>query len=143
MIRRRARGGLMLVQMLITLGLMGAFAVVADRVFVLSIKTASKAAKEQEELIRLEQAIGVLRADLWSAAKVEVPDKMRLRITGKDAGPAEWKTGAAGELIRLQDKEQRRWTGSNFEFERHDSLIVVRRQGAEVALLRSPRAGGP
>ena len=55
--RRRRSAGFMLVQMLIVLGLMGAFVIVADRVYRLSVTTAAKAAREQEDLIRLEQAM--------------------------------------------------------------------------------------
>ena len=80
----KRRCGFMLVNMLIVIALMGAFAVVADRVFRLSLQTSAKVAREQEESIRLEQAINTLRADVWGARNVEANGTSGLRIT--DAG---------------------------------------------------------
>ena len=129
--RQRRSGGFMLVQMLIVLGLMGAFVVVADRVYRLSITTSVKAAREQEDLIRLEQAMSALRADVWHATKLETPDPTTLRI-----GDVTWDSLDGGELLRTQGDEQREWSELGLKFERQGSLVVVRRGGAEVALLR-------
>jgi hypothetical protein len=93
----------MLVQMLIVLGLMGAFVVVADRVYRLSITTATESA----------------------------PDPTTLRI-----GDVTWDSLDGGELVRTQADEQREWSGLGLRFEQQGALVVVRRGGAEVALLR-------
>ncbi len=87
----KRRCGFMLVNILIVIALMGAFAVVADRVFRLSLQTSSKVAREQEESIRLEQAIKTLRADVWSARNVEATGTSGLRITDARAGT--WSDG--------------------------------------------------
>jgi hypothetical protein len=121
----------MLVQMLIVLGLMGAFVIVADRVYRLSVTTAAKAAREQEDLIRLEQAMSALRTDVWRAAKLETPDPTTLR-----AGNVVWDTLYDGELLRSQADDQQEWSDLKLEFERQGSLIIVRRRGVEIALLR-------
>ena len=63
--RTRRRGGFMLVNMLITIGLLAAFSVVAVRVFRLSMQTVEQSARAQEILIREGQAMGVMREDVW------------------------------------------------------------------------------
>jgi type II secretory pathway component PulJ len=132
---RRRQWGFMIVQMLVVLGLMGAFVVVADRVFRLSMQTSARAAKEQEDLQRLDRALTALRADVWRAGKVEV-DKSSVHVSAAEGLDATWKTLANGELGRTQGQEEQRWTGLGLEFERQGPWLVVRRRGAEVALLR-------
>jgi type II secretory pathway component PulJ len=132
--RRRRLQGFMIVQMLVVLGLMGAFVVVADRVFRLSMQTAARAAKEQEDLQRLERAMTALRADVWRAAKIEV-DKTSVHVSGEGLD-ARWKSLADGDLQRSEGDNEQQWTGLGLEFERQGPWLVVRRRGAEVALFR-------
>ena len=134
--RTRRRGGFMLVNMLITIGLLAAFSVVAVRVFRLSMQTVERSAREQEILIREGQAMGVMREDVWGAAKVEAEAK-RLRIAD-----VEWRTEGNGDLLRVAGDEVRRWTGLGMTFEREGSWVVARRGEHEVALLRQRAAGG-
>jgi hypothetical protein len=134
----------MIVHMLIVLGLMGGFVIVAERLFRLSLQTTAKAAREEEDLIRLDQVIGVLRADLWHAAKADAPDKSRLLITAAPSDAVQWQTDpSSGDLTRNQNDEERRWTELGLEFERQGPWVVVRRRGAEVALLQLPAAAAP
>jgi type II secretory pathway pseudopilin PulG len=131
--RRRFRG-FMIVQMLVVLGLMAAFVVVAERVFRLSVQTSARAALEQEDLQRLDRALTALRADVWRAGKVEV-EKSSVHVSAEGLD-ATWKTLGDGELRRTQGKEEQRWAGLGLEFERQGPWLVVRRRGAEAALLR-------
>ena len=132
--RARRLRGFMIVQMLVVLGLMGAFVIVAERVFRLSMQTSTRAATEQEDLLRLERAMTQMRADVWRAGKIEV-DKSSVHVSG-DGLDATWKTLADGNLRRSEGKDEQRWTGLGLEFERQGPWLVVRRRGAEVALLR-------
>ena len=132
--RARRLRGFMIVQMLVVLGLMGAFVIVAERVFRLSMQTSTRAATEQEDLLRLERAMTQMRADVWRAGKIEV-DKSSVHVSG-DGLDATWKTLADGNLRRSEGKDEQRWTGLGLEFERQGPWPVVRRRGAEVALLR-------
>jgi type II secretory pathway component PulJ len=126
----------MLVSMLITIGLLAAFSVVAVRVFRLSMQTVERSAREQELLIREGQAMGVMREDVWGAAKVAVEAK-RVRLS-----EVEWQTEGDGALVRSAGDDVRRWTGLGVMFERQGSWVVVRRGEREVALLRQRAAGG-
>jgi type II secretory pathway pseudopilin PulG len=132
--RARRLRGFMIVQMLVVLGLMGAFVIVAERVFRLSMQTSTRAATEQEDLLRLERAMTQLRADVWRAGKIEV-EKFSVHVSGAGLD-ATWKTIADGKLHRTEGKDEEQWTGLGLEFERQGPWLVVRRRGAEVALLR-------
>ena len=132
--RRLRRGGFMIVQMLVVLGLMAAFVVVAERVFRLSVQTSARAASEQEDLLRLERAMTQLRADVWRAKKLEIAkSSVHVSAEGLDAT---WQTAADGELQRTEGDAVQHWTGLGLEFERQGPWLVVRRGEAEVALLR-------
>jgi Tfp pilus assembly protein PilX len=133
--RQPPRRAFMLVQMLLVLGLMGAFVIVADRVFRLSVQTSARAAREQEDLLRLEQAMTALRADVWQAAKVETPDKSSLHLASESADII-WQTSSSGDLRRIEKETEQQWTGLNLSFERQGAWLVVNRRGAEIALLR-------
>jgi type II secretory pathway component PulJ len=141
--RQPPRRAFMIVQMLIVLGLMGAFVIVADRVFRLSVQTSARAATEQEDLLRLEQAMTALRADVWQAAKVEMPDKTNVHVTAEGADVT-WQTLPDGDLKRTEKVTEQQWTGVNLSFERQGAWLVVTRRGAEIALLRQapPTRGG-
>ena len=132
--RHRRFAGFMIVQMLVVLGLMAGFVVVAERVFRLSVQTSARAASEQEDLLRLERAMTALRADVWNAAKVET-DKRTVHVSGEGLD-ASWKCLPDGDLRRTQGDEVQQWTGLSLEFERQGPWLVVRRRGADVALLR-------
>ncbi|HEY7115094.1 MAG TPA: hypothetical protein VH475_00825 [Tepidisphaeraceae bacterium] len=137
--------GLMLINLLVTLGLMTAFVIVAERVFRLSLLTASKTALRQEESLRVERAMDALRADVWSATGVQVVDKSRrLRIAHGDAGAAvEWTSNVeTGDLVRVADKDRQEWKRMGIAFERQGGLLSVSRGGAEVALFRQAPTGG-
>ena len=132
--RRLRRGGFMIVQMLVVLGLMAAFVVVAERVFRLSMQTSARAASEQEDLLRLERAMTALRADVWRAEKLEI-DKSNVHVSGEGLDVT-WRTGADGEVRRIEGEDEQKWPGLGLEFERQGPWLVVRRAGADVALLR-------
>jgi type II secretory pathway component PulJ len=133
---KRRTAGFMLVNMLIVIALMGAFAVVADRVFRLSLQTSSKVAREQEESIRLEQAINTLRADVWGARTLETAGTSGLRITDGGGRAVRWETQNDGEVVRSQGEDPpQRWSELRLEFLRDGQWLSVRRSGVEVALL--------
>jgi type II secretory pathway component PulJ len=132
----KRRAGFMLINMLIVIALMGAFAVVADRVFRLSLQTTSKVAREQEESIRLEQAINTLRADVWGARNIEAMGTSALRIIDAGGRAVGWETQANGDVVRIQgDNQRQRWSALRLEFVRDGQWLIVQRGGVEVALL--------
>jgi type II secretory pathway component PulJ len=141
MTRRWSQRGFVLVNVIIVIGLLGAFAVVATHVFRLAIRTSSAAAVDQDERTRLEQALGVLRRDAWEAKALEIPEMSKAVLAGAGKRPIVWTTQKDGAVVRTVDAEERRWKGLNLSFEREGRLVVVRRDGNEVALLRQASGG--
>jgi hypothetical protein len=126
--------------MLMTIGLLAAFVVVADRVFRLSLTTVNRATAGQEEALRLERALGALRADVWSSAKIDPsPDGASLKVTPDNGDAVEWRSEDTG-LARTHGKDQRRWLGLTLTFRAENGVVVVSRKAADVAVIR--RAGG-
>jgi type II secretory pathway component PulJ len=134
----RRGGGLILIEFLVVLGLMAAFVVVATRLFRLSMNTTTAAAKQQEDSLRLEQATHALRADVWHAKRIELPDADHLHLSG-DRLDVTWTTKP--ELARSEDDQRQAWRGLHLRFERQGPWVVVKRGGAEVALLRQLEGG--
>lgn len=138
--RTKRRGGFLLVNMLIVIGLLAAFGIMAERVVRLSLHTLNKAEAEQNELIRLERAMHALRADIWEARGLEVIDKGHVRISGE--ADVEWKCEAGGDLVRVEKTEEQRWGNLDVEFDKEGAWLVVKRRGVEVALFQQANAGG-
>lgn len=131
------RPGFMIVQMLIVLGLIGGFVIVADRLFRLSMQTTTQSTRRQEDLIRLGQAIHALRDDVWSATKVEVSDRSTLSVT-LASGAVHWKALPDGRVVRTPDGgDESTWNALHLEFARQGPWVVVHRAGSEIALLRT------
>ena len=135
---RHRRRGIILVELLLALGLMAAFVVVATRLFRLSLNTANAAAVQQEDSLRLEQATRALRQDVWHATKIELPDATHLHLTG-DKLDVTW--NGAPNLTRSEDDVHQQWPRLELRFERQGPWVVVKRAGAEVALLRQLEGG--
>lgn len=130
-IRTRQRG-IFLVEMLIILGLLAAFGVLAERVVRLSLHTLDKTGREQDELIRIERAMHALRAVIWEAREVRVVDGSHLRIDGG----VEWSYEKSGDLTRKEADQEQRWLIPGITFAKENQWVVVRRDGAEVALMQ-------
>jgi Tfp pilus assembly protein PilX len=139
---RRHRRGIFLVNILMAIGLMAAFVIVAERVFRLSLLTSARAAASQDTAVRLERATDVLRADVWTATSVQA-NAAGTMVTLKDpAGhPIEWRTDAkTGDLVRLAGEQERRWPALALSFRADNGLLSVSNKSTEVAVMR--RAGG-
>ena len=138
--RRPHRHGIFIINMLMTIGLLAAFVVVADRVFRLSLITVNRATAGQEDALRLERALDTLRADTWTSAKLEpAPDGSAVTITPDDGQAIVWRTGDA-DLVRTQANDERRWPGVGLAFRTENGVLVASRKTGDVAVIR--RAGG-
>lgn len=138
--RKNQRAGFLLVNMLIVIGLLAAFGIMAERVVRLSLHTLNKAEVEQNELIRLERVMHALRADVWGARGVEVVDKKRVRISGEVN--VEWACETSGDVVRIQTGEEQRWANLEFEFAKEAGWLVVKRRGVEVGLFQQANVAG-
>ena len=139
---RRHRRGIFLINMLMAIGLMGAFVIVAERVFRLSLMTTARTATSQDTAIRLERATDALRDDVWTATTLQAEPAGRTLTLKDPAGrPVEWRTEAeTGDLVRRAENQERRWPALNLTFRAEKGFLSVSSKSAEVAVLR--RAGG-
>lgn len=138
----RQRRGIFLINMLMAIGLMGAFVIVAERVFRLSLLTSARAAASQDVAVRLERATDVLRADVWAAAAMQAePKGGAVTLTDATGHTIEWSTEAqSGDLVRRGENQERRWPALDLTFRADNGLLSVSSKSAEVAVMR--RAGG-
>src|SRR5258705_286952 len=136
--RGRQRRGVLMIQMLITIVLISAFVIVADRVFRLSLLTTAKVSADEEESIRLERALGALRADVWGASAVKIVTPSRLSIDDRVV----WEVDPEGELLRREGGAARRFGPLRLTFEARPPLVGVSMGGREVAVLRQALGGG-
>jgi hypothetical protein len=123
--------------MLIVIGLLAAFGIMAERVVRLSLHTLNKAEVEQDELIRTERAMHALRADVWGARGMEVIDKKHVRMAD-----VEWACEAGGDVTRTEKGEEQRWAKLGVEFARDGGWLVVKRNGVEVEIFQQADSFG-
>ena len=135
----RRRRAFTVTHVLFALALLAAFSVAAIRVFRLSVLTTEGVARGQERLFRIEQALHVMRADVWQAHAIEPAEPARLRLNAAD-GSVEWRTEQEGDLTRTAGKDVRKWTGLNLAFERAGSAVLLKDKTEVVAVLE--RGGG-
>ena len=83
-------GGFMLLEMFVALILLTAFALVATQLFTWSMRILREAPQAQQEMTRFETMLDTLRADVWSAERIEVLDDQHLRLHLTDSGAVEW-----------------------------------------------------
>jgi type II secretory pathway pseudopilin PulG len=132
---RRRRRAFTLVHILFALMLLGAFAVVATKVFRLSVLSSQSAAVSQERDLRREQALHALRQDVWQSQSIEAIEPAKLRLSAPD-GPIEWRTtGDEGDLIRVKGKETLKWTELHLRFARQGRAILIIDKDQPIAVL--------
>lgn len=97
--RRRARG-FMMFEMLVALGVLAAFALIAVKLMTTSIKLSHDAAEADSRAIRFESALAALRADAWNMVSFDLPSPRTARLTRADGSLAVWSADAEGGLSR-------------------------------------------
>jgi Tfp pilus assembly protein PilX len=134
MIRLHRRRGFLLVNVLVVLMLLGAFTLAATRVFRLSILSTQSASWEQERSLRLEQALRMLRADVWQASAVKSVQPNQLQLTTADLA-VQWKIDADGNLTRTAGKDAQSWATLNLTFSGDGRAILVKRKDQPIAVV--------
>jgi hypothetical protein len=129
--------GIFLVNMLLVIGLIGAFTMIASRLMHLALHTTYQVSQDDNDLIRLGQAMTVLRNDIWNASEIENADKSHLRTNA-----AQWAITPSGDLTRNAGDDHRQWQGLKIEFERQGVWLIVHHHGREIALMQQSQSGG-
>lgn len=141
---RGSRPGYTLVELITTLILLGAFTVIATRMFVSTLRVTRQASDSQNQAITIDSMVRMLRADVWSAADVRTVDK-RLIVKRPDAKTVTWSVGE-NQIVRMEEGSKRpnRWSGVGpMTLDGRGDHVIVRfdaapsRQGARQLLLMS------
>jgi len=97
--RRRKRRGFSLIELLCTIILLGAFAIIAGRLFNSTFHLYYDTAEAQNQTASIDGALTWLRADVWSAKRIDVSDPHKATMTMPDNRVIIW-TIHADDLLR-------------------------------------------
>ena len=90
--------GFVLMELMLVLGLLAIFAIVASRVVIISLKAMAQSGDQHEQIVRFESAMSSLRRDAWSARQMSSADPQTISITNDD-GTITWSI-EKDELVR-------------------------------------------
>jgi prepilin-type N-terminal cleavage/methylation domain-containing protein len=110
---RRRRTGYTLLEVIIALGLLSAFAGAAGRLFVATINTTHESAQAQQTIAAMESMAICLRADAWDAGDFAVKDPQNVALSLSGNRRVSWSIHD-GAVTRTEsgtgsDSTQRRW----------------------------------
>lgn len=134
----RALRGFVLIEMLIVLGLLAIVALMAGQLFRVTGQISRESAQRQIREAQLDQAVQQLRADVWRASAIQIPDLHSVRLRTPDGQEIEWdmtSTLSRKSFALLTDQGERQWTdlGADLNFAaRGPSLVISVSRGPEV-----------
>jgi type II secretory pathway pseudopilin PulG len=134
---KHRRHGLTLIDMLIAIGLISIFSVLAVKLVATSMRVSNEATRTQDLSSRFDSAVSQLRRDVWGAAKLESPDGKSIQIS-RDGEPAiSWKILDDGTISRVAPDVQQQWAkvGAGMTVKIEGSLVIL----AESESDRAPR----
>lgn len=100
--RRRPRArGFVLVELLIAIGLLVVFMIIAARLFTAMIRLSQQSAEAETRVARIDSAIRMLRADAWGATEMSVDPGGTLTI-GDAQNSVVWHSDEAGAMSRTE-----------------------------------------
>lgn len=105
---RRARRGLLLLELLLILLLLGALALVAEELFRAAIFTERDSLNEQLHIREADALVTQLRRDIWSATRIGV-EPARLEITMPNGQIISWRA-IQNTLLRTTNEGLRTYT---------------------------------
>jgi hypothetical protein len=128
--KRRAcgSGGFLLIEMIATIVLLTAFALIAAKLFHETMIVIEQAPAEHDALIRFESCCLTLRHDAWGASAFSDGGANGVSISVPNQSGIRWRITAGGDIERIQGIELRRWlgVGADAEFQADGLCIVLR-----------------
>ncbi len=103
------RSGFTMMLMLITLVLLGIFALIAGEVFNNSMRAIRTSSEIHNQLNSFEGLLASLREDAWSARSVRVEDPHKVILTGPARQEITWTIATTGEFVRTAGTDVCRW----------------------------------
>lgn len=110
--RPARRRGVMLLEMLITIGLIAIFIVMAGKLFTTTLRLTRTSNDAASDVSAYESSVAALRRDAWGAAEVTaLPKGGGIRVARSDATAVTWSTDDEGALVRQEGQSVQRWPG--------------------------------
>jgi len=121
------RRGFTLLETVTSLAILSSLAVVGTELLRTSLRVTHEAVAAQEMAARLSSAAGSLREDVWNAKAFSSNDNQSLHINPPQGSQINWSIDA-GDLVREEGTEQRRWHGIGADslFEIDGPSIILR-----------------
>lgn len=95
----RQSGGLVLIDMIALLALLGVFLLVSGQLFVLTVRAQAQADRAMGETTRLDAAVSALRRDVWGSRALVAEGGHTLRLAARE-GDVIWEVAENGVLRR-------------------------------------------
>ena len=103
------RRGVTLFDMIVAIGLISIFSVVAVKLIVTSMRVSNASVRSEDLGSSFDSAVGQLRRDVWSATGLQSPDAKNLHIS-RDGEPAvSWTIADDGTMTRAASETKRGW----------------------------------
>jgi len=115
--RSAARRGVMLLEMLIAIGMLAIFLVLAGKLFSTTLRLTHASHTATKDVALFESCVAALRRDAWSAAEMTALPHggVRIRPGGRAGATIDWSADNDGALVRRTEgttvPNARRWPG--------------------------------
>ncbi|HEY8668604.1 MAG TPA: prepilin-type N-terminal cleavage/methylation domain-containing protein [Tepidisphaeraceae bacterium] len=135
----RRQRGFTLIEMLATLVLLTAFALIGARLFTAAMRLIHSAQAGHTAMMQSESALRRLRADAWAATKIEAGPQS-VTITRMDGSVVQWKAQQAALSRAVEGNEERaiHWqdAGAPLQFISDGRSLVVQSRDEHKQLVR-------
>ena len=125
--RPQVRRAFTITEMMAILILLGAFAVIATRLFTSTIKLGHNYGQAQDAATSAGFALTLLRADVATARDFKSPDASTIQLTSADDKPTTW-TIQSNKLVRAQANEKNQWPtpAGGASFAATDATVILK-----------------
>jgi prepilin-type N-terminal cleavage/methylation domain-containing protein len=135
--RHRRRCGFLMIEIMVALALLAVFALIASRLFTASIRVIGRSSQQIDAMVRFDGMMRALRADVWSAERIEEVADGSLRLRSPVAGDVRWTIDTEGRFTRTAAGEELRVFPSitpGARFARLGGAVAVVVQGEPIVL---------
>ncbi len=140
----RPRPGFLLVEMLITIGMIGIFIVVSGKLFATTLRLTHASHTAAGGVATYESCVQALRRDVWSAAEATAGSQGGIALQQGDGATISWSADEDGALVRREEASPpvaRRWPGmaTKLTLHPHGGGVIVRAGEDELLLVSQVR----
>ena len=133
----KRRRGVMLLEMLITIGLLAIFIALAAKLFTTTLRLTQTSNEASRTVAAYESAVAALRRDAWGANEVAaLPEQGGLRVTRGDGSAVTWSIDDDSAMVRREGQSVLCWpeVGAKVSVHPDPAGILVRAGEDEIRL---------